>query len=143
MNFVHLSNYRNCNDICLAPKEIAETELRIFRKIIELQEMGYSVIEQNMMAKLKNILFRKYTDVCLSCGCCGGRKMIVFDMHGNIFPCELTDQPEYAIGNIYNGIPLISQIENSIKGKNSFLIRKKIQNASIAIGKYFVKVVVL
>lgn len=53
MNFVHLSNYRNCNDICLAPKEIAETELRIFRKIIELQEMGYSVIEQNMMAKLK------------------------------------------------------------------------------------------
>ena len=115
MNFVHLSNYRNCNDICLAPKEIAETELRIFRKIIELQEMGYSVIEQNIMAKLKNILFRKYTDVCLSCGCCGGRKMIVFDMHGNIFPCELTDQPEYAIGNIYNGIPLISQIENSIK----------------------------
>jgi hypothetical protein len=125
MNFVHLSNYRNCNDICLTPKEIAETELRIFRKIIELQEMGYSVIEQNIMAKLKNILFRKYTDVCLSCGCCGGRKMIVFDMHGNIFPCELTDQPEYAIGNIYNGIPLISQIENSIKGKNSFFDKKE------------------
>lgn len=46
-------------------------------------------------------------------------------MHGNIFPCELTDQPEYAIGNIYNGIPLISQIENSIKGKNSFFDKKE------------------
>ena len=49
-----------------------------------MQERGYDVMEHNIFIKLKNLLFREYTDICLSCGCCGGKKMIVFDMDGNI-----------------------------------------------------------
>lgn len=43
-------------------------------KIIELQERGYDVMEHNIFIKLKNLLFREYADICLSCGCCGGEK---------------------------------------------------------------------
>lgn len=125
INFVHESCFRECHQLCLTTEEIADAELRILKKIVELQEQGYKVVEHNILVKLKNILLRKYSDVCLSCGCCGGKKMIVFDMSGNIFPCELTDMPEYSIGNIYNGISLVNQIKMAMASKNLFFNEKK------------------
>ena len=101
LNFVHASTYTHGQNQCLNTQEIADTELRILYKIIELQERGYDVMEHNIFIKLKNLLFREYADICLSCGCCGGEKMIVFDMDGNIYPCELTDDASFVIGSIY------------------------------------------
>ena len=74
LNFVHASTYTHGQNQCLNTQEIADTELRILYKIIELQERGYDVMEHNIFIKLKNLLFREYTDICLSCGCCGGKK---------------------------------------------------------------------
>ncbi len=101
MNFVHKSQFVQNDDMCLTSEEIAETELSVLKKIVELRRRGYDIIENNIAIKLKNILFNSYTDICLSKGCCGGRKMVVFDMDGNFYPCELTDYPDKKMGSIY------------------------------------------
>lgn len=100
-NFVHESKFAvNAENLCLSREEITTTELRMLEKIVELTERGYHIREKNIMTKIKNLLFSEYSDICISRGCNGGKKMIVFDRLGNIYPCELTDFPEETIGNI-------------------------------------------
>ena len=123
-NFVHKSMFSNCDGLCLSCKEISSTEIRILEKLIELNECGYSISDYNIRVKLKNLLFRQYSDICHSNGCAGGRKMIVFDMRGDIYPCELTDIPEENIGSIYDGRELIETIRQAMQ-KSSYFIQKK------------------
>lgn len=100
-NFVHPSGFSDCGGLCLTEEEIAGTSLRMLRKLAELTDRGYPIVEKNLVTRMKNLLFRSYTDLCHSRGCCGGRKMIVFDRAGNLFPCELTDYPRERIGSIF------------------------------------------
>lgn len=137
INFVHNSKFSICDNLCMNEIEIAETEKRIVKKIVELQERGYKIVEYNIKVKLKNILFREYSDICLSCGCCGGRKMIVFDMKGNIYPCELTDNPEYKIGNIYDKRDLKQVVSDAIKTNNIFFEKKESKECKTCYWKYF------
>lgn len=119
-NYVHKSMFTECEELCLSNEEISETELRMLDKIIELNEKGYEIAEKNIVTKLKNLLLKKYTDICHSNGCSGGRKMIVFDMLGNIYPCELTDVPKEKIGNIYEDADLPALIKHSLTTKDFF-----------------------
>ena len=52
--------------------------------------------------------------------------MIVFDMNGGIYPCELTDYKEQKIGTIYENpdLPLLLQERK----KTSLFYRKKFQD---------------
>ncbi len=120
MNFVHKSGFSECDDLCLSEEEISCASERILNKIVELNERGYNIREYNTIVKLKNLLFREYSDICLSKGCCGGRKMIVFGMDGNIFPCELTDYSDECLGNIYDGISLIDMVKSAENTKSYF-----------------------
>jgi uncharacterized protein len=123
-NYVHESMYIECSDLCLPKQEIANTEIRLLNKIVELNERGYNISEHNINVKLKNILLKRYTDICHSCGCMGGRKMIVFDMNGNIYPCELTDAPKEKFGSIYDSNDLLDSMEVWLKN-NDFFTEKK------------------
>ena len=123
-NFVHESMFSNCDGLCLDKEKIAEATVRILQKIVELNERGYYISEYNMKTKLVNILYQKYTDICHSQGCCGGRKMITFDMEGRIYPCELTDTPEENIGSIYDGTDLIALVSDAAQ-KRDFFIPKR------------------
>ena len=100
-NFVHRSTFAGNDNLCLSTEEIQETEVRMFDKLIHLVRDGYDIFDANVKTKIRNVLLREYSDVCLSRGCCGGRKMVVFDMNGGIYPCELTDYKEQKIGTIY------------------------------------------
>lgn len=126
-NYVHESMFTACKEICLTKEEIAATEIRLLNKLVELNENGFKISEQNISIKLKNILLRKYTDICHSCGCLGGRKMLVFDMSGRIFPCELTDVPTEAIGSIYDDSNLIEIVSESMKNKNFYIDKKTVR----------------
>lgn len=97
--------FTRCDDLCLSKEEIAKTELKILNKLVELNEKGYTIKEHNIV-KIKNLITGKYSDICNFCACQGGRKMIVFDMYGNIFPCELSDTQNESIGSIYDHITL-------------------------------------
>lgn len=124
-NYVHESMFTECRDLCLSKEEIAETEIRLLNKLVELNENGFEITEHNIAVKLKNILTRKFTDICHSCGCTGGKKMIVFDMNGNYYPCELTDIPSESIGNIYDDKDLIVNLVDAIKNKDFFIEKKE------------------
>lgn len=122
-NYVHESMFTRCDDLCLSTEEIAKTELKILNKLVELNEKGYTIKEHNIGVKIKNLITGKYSDICNSCGCQGGRKMIVFDMYGNIFPCELTDIPNESIGSIYDDITL-PKIILEAENKRDFYVLK-------------------
>mgnify|MGYP004639100507 FL=1 len=125
-NFVHRSTFAYNDNLCLSVEEIQETEIRIFDKLVYLVKEGYNIFDSNIKTKIRNVLQREYSDVCLSRGCCGGRKMIVFDMNGGIYPCELTDYKEQKIGTIYENpdLPLLLQERK----KTSLFYRKKFQD---------------
>lgn len=127
-NFVHKSKFSaGCESLCLTEEEISATELRMLCKLTELAERGYSLVEKNITTKLKNLLFHEYSDICLSRGCMGGRKMIVFDRDGNIFPCELTDFPEESIGNIHQADKTLIELVSESVGKRKYFIPKKVE----------------
>jgi len=125
MNFVHKSSFVQNDYLCLSKDEIANTELRILNKIVELGRRGYEIIENNINIKLKNLLFKAYSDVCLSRGCCGGYKMVVFDMKGNYYPCELTDSPAEMMGSIYDGDANLVSTINHVARHHHFFREKK------------------
>ncbi len=127
-NFVHESKFAvNAERLCLSKEEIAETELRMLEKIVELTERDYHLQEKNITTKIRNLLFSEYSDICLSRGCNGGKKMIVFDRLGNIYPCELTDFPEEAIGNIKDmDKSLIDIVRDSID-RTDYFVPKRIE----------------
>lgn len=123
-NFVHKSMFSDCDGLCLSKEEIADIEIKLLSKLTELIERGYRITEYNMKVKLKNILFKQYSDICHSCGCSGGRKMIVFDMEGRIFPCELTDIPSENIGSIYTGEKLTNFVADAMKHRDFFDLKQ-------------------
>lgn len=115
LNFVHRSTFTDNNYLCMSPEQISETTLRIMNTIVELVKNGYQVYEYNIWTKLLNILLNRKGDVCISNGCHGGRKMITFDMNGNIFPCDVTDYPEEKMGSIYDGRSLNEVIKSAMQ----------------------------
>lgn len=123
-NYVHESMFTECQELCLSKEEIAATEICLLNKLVELNEKGFEISEHNISVKLKNILTKEYTDICHSCGCTGGKKMIVFDMNGNYYPCELTDIPDESIGNIYDDKDLIVNLAEATKNKDFFVDKK-------------------
>lgn len=122
-NYVHRSDFFDCDELCLANEDISKVELRILEKLIELHKRGFQLMDTNIKTKLENLLILKNSDICLSRGCNGGRKMIVFDKHGNIFPCELTDYPDEKLGSIYSNISLSDIVQKSL-GNNYFMEKK-------------------
>lgn len=126
-NFVHQSSFNDCHYLCLTKAEIADVELRILRKLVELLERGYPIFDNNLRIKLNNILYRKYSDICHSRGCKGGLKMVVIGMDGGIYPCELTDTPREQIGSIYEDSDLPRQIEQSKQGRDFYLKKSGVE----------------
>ncbi len=53
--------------------------------------------------------------------------MIVFDRLGNIYPCELTDFPEEAIGNIREMDKTLIDIVKNSMDTNAYFVPKRIE----------------
>ena len=117
-NFVHESEF--ANNLCLNKEQVIDGTKRLYKKILSLIEEGYSIVDMNIRHKLLNLLIRDSSDICVSHGCMGGKKMIVFDMEGYIYPCELTDYIEERIGNIKEEEDLIELINKARNVKEYF-----------------------
>lgn len=124
-NFVHPSLFFDCDDICVNDELIAETILHLLHRLVELIEVGYRIEEHNISVKLRNILTNQFTDICHSRGCNGGRRMIVFDRNGNIYPCEMTDMPEEKLGCIYDSGDLTELVARSVAKRDFFCAKKE------------------
>ena len=100
INYVHKSSFQENDRLCLSPEEIGQSAVRIFDRLIGLLEEGFCICEYNLWVRTMNLLTGKPLDLCSSRGCSGGRRMIAFDVNGDIFPCDVTDYPEEKMGSI-------------------------------------------
>ncbi len=123
LNVVKDSPNLQNKSLCLTPVEYGELQTHLLQKLVELNKKGYRITEFNVRDKLLNLLIRGKTNICISQGCLGGIKLIGFDQQGHIYPCDLTDLPEFSIGTIYDG-DLISMIENA-RRTNEFFTHKR------------------
>lgn len=92
----------------------------LFNTLVQLAEIGQSVVDVNIRDKLKNLTIRYSGNACKSIGCQGGDAIISFDNQGNIYPCDLTDCKDEVIGNITNEQPLPILIENAKKTRKYY-----------------------
>ena len=71
-----------------------------------------------------NLLVRGKSNICTSCGCMGGTKMIAFDQEGRIYPCDVTDYKEEAIGSVHEERDLIELVAEAQAAGRDFFNRK-------------------
>lgn len=114
INFVHKSNFVDNDNLCLDKEEISKCTEMVFDTILELNEEGVEIGDYNIYTKMSNLLFHTLSDVCISNGCHGGRRMIAFDQNGGIFPCDVTDYKEECLGNINDNDSLVEVINQAI-----------------------------
>lgn len=132
-NFVHESEF--ASNLCLNNKQVIDGTKRLYKKIMSLIQEGHSIVDMNIRHKLLNLLIRDSSDICVSHGCMGGKKMIVFDMEGYIYPCELTDYSEERMGNVRDGDLL--EILNEAKSTKDYFKDKVERDCLLCSWKYF------
>jgi uncharacterized protein len=106
--------------LCLSKEQIAESQKIVVSKLIDLNSRGYGITELNVQEKLMNLLVRAKSNICTSRGCMGGTKMIAFDQDGRIYPCDVTDYKEEAIGDVHGSEDLIELVEKAKLSKDFF-----------------------
>ena len=127
-NFVHESEF--ATNLCLNKEQVINGTKRVYKKIMSLN--------MNIRHKLLNLLIRDNSDICVSRGCMGGMNMIVFDMEGYIYPCELTDYAEERIGNVKETVDLIKIVKDAKETKAYFKEKEDVSCLSCS-WKYFCK----
>lgn len=124
--------------LCLTEQQVAGAQKRLLDKLLELNRLGYSITELNVQEKLMNLLIRGKSNICTSRGCMGGRKMIAFDQYGRIFPCDITDYKDEAIGNVHDRPDLIELVQSSIRS-HDFYNRKHSEECDCCPYRFFCK----
>ena len=138
LNIVKDSPVMKDKGLCLSNAEIIDFQKRLLKKLIELNKRGHSIIELNVFDKLQNLLIRNKGNICISRGCLGGKKMIAFDMDGRIFPCDITDYKEEAVGSVNDGEELIPLLEKA-HHKTDFFAKKESENCASCPWWFFCK----
>jgi len=138
MNIVKDSPVMKDKDLCLTNDEIADYQERLLRKLVELNRRGYSIVELNVLDKLQNLLIRNKSNICISRGCMGGKKMIAIDQDGLIFPCDITDYKEEAVGSVDDGTDLVELLSKAHQA-NDFFAPKKSERCNTCPWWFFCK----
>lgn len=94
-------------------QEIVAVSREIVEAVGRLRARGSTLHEACTADRLGNLLKRSEANICHSCGCCGGKRMVSFDMDGNIYPCELTDWSDECLGNVDDGRDLIDMVREA------------------------------
>lgn len=125
VNYVHKSSFVENEDLCMSVEEIAYSSRAVFDAVLEVMKEGYKTADYNIYTKMSNLINNPAEDSCISNGCHGGRRMIVFNEKGDIYPCDVTDYPEEKIGNIKENRTLINTIEEAMSAHGYFIEKKE------------------
>ncbi|MBQ3484676.1 MAG: radical SAM protein [Clostridia bacterium] len=109
----------------LDDEEIQAMSAEIVEAVETLIARGSRLKESGVLDRLHNLLSRSESNICHSCGCCGGLRMVSFDMDGLIYPCELTDWADECLGSIYSGADLCDMVRAAIPKKAYFRQKHK------------------
>ena len=110
--------------LCLSNEQIMKSQKILVDKLLDLNQRGYDITELNVQEKMMNLLVRSKSNICTSRGCLGGIKMIAFDQEGRIFPCDVTDYKNEAIGDVHTGSDLIEMVKKAKKKGKDFFSHK-------------------
>lgn len=125
LNLMHQPSYP-CDGVrALSHDEILQIAEEIINSVRVIRSKGSMLHESCTADRLNNLLSKSNANICHSCGCCGGRRMVSFDMDGNIYPCELTDWPDECLGNIAEGRDLCDMVEKAIETHPYFCEKRK------------------
>lgn len=108
----------------VAPAEVRDFAKRMFDALVMMHRKGYAAVEVNISTKILNVLKRGCSNICLSRGCMGGRKIIAFDQKARIYTCDLMDLQSDAFGSIYDDRDLVEMVDEAID-THDFYRRKK------------------
>ena len=122
-----LNLIKSSEEQCLSEKDIASYCVDLLDSIIMINRDGYHVTEGTIRERLLNLIDRSSRNICISCGCCGGYRMVSIDSFGNIYPCEMTDFPELCMGNVMDGIDLVKVISYSVEKSSYFVPKSKLE----------------
>jgi radical SAM protein with 4Fe4S-binding SPASM domain len=124
--------------LCLNEDQIAKSQKTVLRKLVELNRQGYEITELNVQEKLMNLLVRAKSNICTSRGCMGGTKMIAFDRDGLIYPCDITDYRDEAIGSVHEPEDLVYLIDRA-KHTKDFFNKKQSDKCNVCPFHFFCK----
>lgn len=111
-------------ELCLTEQQAEDAQKILIEKLLDLNARGYEITELNVQEKLMNLLLRHNSNICTSRGCMGGTKMIAFDQEGRIFPCDVTDYKDEAIGDVHTGGDLIELVKKAKNEHRDFFNKK-------------------
>lgn len=121
LNLMRQPSYECENVAPLDMEEIAAVATEIVETLTELRRMGVQIHESMTGDRLQNLTSKRNRNICNSAGCCGGKRMVSFDIQGNIYPCELTDWQDECMGNIADSIDLCEVVNRSLHTKPYFM----------------------
>lgn len=114
-------NERN-QGLAVDPEDIPNYIERLMQCLYNLYRNGFTIREQNVFQRLLNLTCRPNNNICNSCGCRGGRRMLSIDQNGFVYPCELTDYTAFRMGTIDESFDEISY-KASVAGNGFFADR--------------------
>ena len=125
LNLMHQPPYP-CEGLrALDSVEITHIAQEIVNAVYAIRARGSKLHESCTADRLQNLLYNSKGNICHSCGCCGGRRMVSFDMDGNVYPCELTDWPDECLGNISDNRDLCEMVADAITTHSYFREKKE------------------
>jgi len=127
LNLMHEPIHDCKGVVAPAPDEIQIMAKEIIAELIYNRQQGGHIIELNVNDRLYNLIRGGNGNICHSCGCCGGRRMVSFDMNGGIYPCELTDFHDECMGNVAENQDLVNLIKEAIKIKPYFKAKEDVR----------------
>ncbi len=123
LNHMHSPGNRKMNYLAITDDKCEEMIDRIMNCILLYEKKGHIIKDGNVICGLNNLIYRKDNNICHSHGCMGGKKMIIFDQKGDIYPCELLDYPDIKLGNVNERSDIGTMIRNALD-QNSFFLKK-------------------
>lgn len=106
-------------DMALDLDEIEPYTEKLLSCLRNCMSSGIQIVEMNVSQRIANLLFRPCDNICNAHGCHGGYRMLSVDSNGNVFPCELTDDPAYAFGTIGEK-PIDQMVSDAISNRHIY-----------------------
>jgi len=117
-------NERN-SDLAVSLDEIDNYVENLISYMYELYKQRISLVEQNISQRLSNLIFRPNSNICNAYGCQGGYRMLSIDADGCVYPCELSDYPDYCIGEVGTS-DFTDMVRKAIESEHEYFAEKQL-----------------
>lgn len=92
-------------------------------------ERKAEIIEHNISQRLRNLTCRPCDNICNAHGCHGGYRMLSIDAKGDVYPCELSDDPSYRIGHIGDK-GFVEMVVEAIENRHEYFLPRELDGCS-------------